>query len=215
MSESPRHGDTRLLPVGAQPPPAERAAQWSDPTARRRARRVFRPQRRTPATIVAAVLAAAGILGAIEAVSAALGSPLWRVPYQDFAGPLQTTHWSDVVTLAAAAAAAFIGLILVLTAVLPGRPDAVVLASGDTAVVIGAPRASLRRALARAAQDVDGIERARVKLRRHRVVIRASTRLRDTSGLRESVQAAVQDRLTALDPLSPLRIRARIRRKAG
>ena len=36
------------------------------------------------------------------------------------------TRW----TLAAAAAAAFIGLILVLAALLPGRPDAIVLASG-------------------------------------------------------------------------------------
>jgi hypothetical protein len=54
-----------------------------------------------------------------------------------------------------------------------------------------------------------------VKLRRRSAVIHATTRLRDTSGLRGSVQAAAQDRLTALDPLSPVRIRARIHRKAG
>jgi hypothetical protein len=103
----------------------------------------------------------------------------------------------------------------VLAALLPGRPDAIVLASGDTSIVIGVPRARLRRTLARAAQDVDGIERARVKLRRHSAVIHATTRLRDTSGLRGSVQAAAQDRLTALDPLYTVRIRARIHRKAG
>jgi hypothetical protein len=215
VSETSHRAGTQMLPAGAQPPPAERAAQWSNLGARRRARRVFRPQRRVAATIVAAILAAAGILGAIEAVSAALGHPLWRVPYHDFAGPLRDTPWSDAVTLAAAAAVAFIGLILVLAALLPGRPDAIVLASGDTSVVIAVPRASLRRVLARAAQDVDGIERARVKLRRRSAVIHATTRLRDTSGLRGSVQAAAQDRLTALDPLSPVRIRARIHRKAG
>lgn len=215
MSETSRRAGTQPLPAGAQPPPAERAAQWSDRGARRRARRVFRPQRKVAASIVAAILAAAGILGAIEAVSAALGRPLWRVPYHDFAGPLRDTPWSDAVTLAAAAAAAFTGLILVLAALLPGRPDAIVLASGDASVVIAVPRASLRRVLARAARDVDGIERARVKLRRRSATIRATTRLRDTSGLRSSVQAAAQDRLTALDPLSPVRIRARIRRKAG
>ena len=215
MSETSRRGGTQLLPAHAQPPPTGRAAQWSNPAARRRARRVFRPQRRIPAIIVAAILAAAGVLGAIEAVSAALGHPLWAVPYHDSGGPLHHTHWNDTVTLAAAAAAAFIGLILVLAALLPGRPDAIVLASGDPSVVIGVPRASLRRALARAARDVDGIERAQVKLRRRSATIHATTRLRDTSGLRGSVQAAAQDRLTALDPLSPIRLRTRIQRKAG
>lgn len=214
MSEPTRTTGTQLLPADTQPP-WQRAAQWSNHGVRRRARRVFRPRRSVPAIIVAAILAAAGILGAIQAVGAALGHPLWKVSYHDFAGPLRDTHWGDTVALAAAAAIAFIGLILLLVAVLPGRPSAIVLASGDTAIVIGAPQASLRRVLERAARDVDGIERARVKLRRRSATIHATTRLRDTSGLRGSVHAAVQDRLTALDPLSPIRIRVRIHRKAG
>lgn len=214
MNETTRTTGTQLLPADAQPQ-WQRAAQWSNPGPRRRARRVFRPRRSVPAIIVAAILAAAGILGAIQAVTAALGHPLWKVPYHDFAGPLRDTHWSDTVTLAVAAAIAFIGLILILAALLPGRPSAILLASGDTSIVIGAPQASLRRVLARAARDVDGIERARVKLRRRSATIHPTTRLRDTSGLRGSVHAAVQGRLTALDPLSPIRIRVRIHRKAG
>ena len=39
------------------------------------------------------------------------------------------------------------------------------------------------------------------------------TRLRDPAGLRESVQAAVQDRLAALDPLWPLQVKVRLRQK--
>lgn len=214
MSETSRGGDTQLLAADAQPQRGH-AAQRSNPGVRRQARRVFRPRRKIPAIIVAAILASAGILGAIEAVTAALGHPLWKVPYHDFAGPLRDTHWSDTVALAVAAAVAFIGLILLLAAVLPGRPSAIVLASSDTSIVIGAPRASLRRVLQRAARDVDGIERARVKLRRRSAAIHATTRLRDTSGLRGSVHAAVQNRLTALDPLSPIRIRVRMHRKAG
>jgi hypothetical protein len=165
--------------------------------------------------LTAAILAAAGILGAVQAVSAALDRPVWRLPHRYFAGPLQDTHWDNTVTLAVAAAVAFTGLILILAGLIPGRPRAIPLASGDASVVIGVPRRNLRHSLARLAGDVDGIDRARVKAGSRSVTVRASTRLRDPTGLREDVRAAVQDRLTALDPLRPPRVRVRIRPKAG
>jgi Family of unknown function (DUF6286) len=210
-----RQGDTQVLSPGAGPPRPARAEAWSHRGPRRKARRVFRPRRSIPAVLVAAVLAAAGILGAIQAASAALGRPVWKVPHRDFAGPLQDTHWNDTATLAVAAAVAFIGLVLVLAGLIPGRPRAIPLASGDESVVIGAPRRSLRRSLARLAADIDGVDSARAKARRRSIVVRASTRLRDTAGLREAVHTAVQDRLAALDPLLPPRVKVRLRRKAG
>jgi hypothetical protein len=45
--------------------------------------------------------------------------------------------------------------------------------------------------------------------------VRATTRLRDPAGLRESVQAVVEDRLARLDPLWPVRVKVRLRRKEG
>jgi Family of unknown function (DUF6286) len=210
-----RQGDTQVLPPAAGPPRPARAEAWSHRGPRRKARRVFRPRRSIPGVLVAAVLAAAGILGAIQAASAALGRPVWKVPHRDFAGPLQDTHWNDTGTLAVAAAVAFIGLVLVLAGLIPGRPRAIPLASGDESVVIGAPRRSLRRSLARLAADIDGVDSARAKARRRSIVVRASTRLRDTAGLREAVHTAVQDRLAALDPLRPPRVKVRLRRKAG
>jgi len=210
-----RQGDTQVLPPAARPPRPARAEAWSRPGPRRKARREFRPRRLVPGVLVAAVLAAAGILGVIQAASAALGRPLWKLPHRDFAGPLQDTHWNDTATLAVAAAVAFIGLVLVLTGLIPGRPRAIPLASGDDSVVTGAPQRSLRRSLARLAENVDGIDRARVKARRRSIVVRATTRLRDTAGLRENVHTAVQDRLAALDPLWPPQVKVRLRRKAG
>jgi Family of unknown function (DUF6286) len=210
-----RQGDTQVLPPAAGPPRPARAEAWSRRGPRRKARRVFRPRRSVPGVLVAAVLAAAGILGAIQATSAALGRPVWKVPHRYFAGPLQDTHWNDTATLATAAAVAFIGLVLVLAGLIPGRPRAIPLASGDESVVIGVPRRSLRRSLARLATDIDGIDRARAKARRRSIVVRATTRLRDIVGLREDVHTAVQDRLAALDPLRPPRVKVRLRRKAG
>ncbi len=210
-----RQGDTQALSPAPGPPRAGRADAWSRRGPRRKARRVFRPRRTIPGVLVAAVLAAAGILGAIQAVSAALDRPLWKLPHRDFAGPLQHTHWNDTATLAVAAAVAFIGLVLVLAGLIPGRPRAIPLASGDESVVTGVPRRSLRRSLARLAEDVEGIDRARAKARMRSVKERATTRLRDTAGLREDVHSAVQDRLAALDPLWLPRVKVRLRRKAG
>lgn len=217
MSDIASHSDgTSVLPPdGASPRPA-RADAWSRPGPRRKARRVFRPRRTIPGVLVAAVLAAAGIPGAIWAASAALGHPLWKVAHRDFAGPLQsTTHWSSTGTVAVAAAAAFVGFVLILIAVIPGRPRAIALASGDDSVVIGVPRRSLRRSLAWLAEDVPGIDSAKARTGRRSVTVRATTRLRDPAGLRESVQAAAEDRLAVLDPLWPLRVKVRQRRKEG
>ena len=81
--------------------------------------------------------------------------------------------------------------------------------------MIGVPRRSLRRSLAWLAEEVPGIDRAKVRTGRSSVTVRATTRLRDSAGLRESVHAAVQDRLAALDPLWPLQVKVRLRHKKG
>jgi hypothetical protein len=210
-------GDTTLLlPEAGRPGPPSRADAWSLPGPRRKARREFRPRRRIPGVIVAAVIVAAGIVGCIWAASAALGHPLWNIPYGDFAGPVQSSvHWDDTGTLIVASAVAFVGFLLILIALIPGRTRAIPLASGDESLVIGVPRRSLRRSLGWLAQDVAGIDRAKVRTGRNSVKVRATTRLRDPAGLRESVQAVAEDRLARLDPLWPLRVKVRLRRKEG
>jgi hypothetical protein len=206
---------TALVPDGERPLPA-RADTWSLPGPRRKARREFRPRRRIPGVLVAAVIVAAGIVGCIWAASAALSHPLGNIPHSDFAGPLQSTvHWDDTGTLLVASAVAFVGFLLVVIAVIPGRTRAIPLASGDDSLVIGVPRRSLRRSLGWLAADVAGIDKAKVRIGRHSVKVRATTRLRDPAGLRESVHAVVEDRLAQLDPLWPVRVKVRLRRKKG
>jgi len=209
------HGaDTAMLLQETGQPRPPRADAWSLPGPRRNARREFRPRRRIPGVLVAAVIVAAGIVGCIWAASAALGHPLWSIPHGDFAGPLQSTvHWDDSGTLIVASAVGFVGFLLILISLIPGRPRAVPLASGDESLVIGVPRRSLRRSLGWLAADVAGIDRAKVRTGRSSVKVRATTRLRDPAGLRESVQAVVEDRLAGLDPLWPVRVKVRLRRK--
>jgi hypothetical protein len=209
-------GGTTALLTGEAPSPPARAEAWSRPAARRKARQVFRPRRTVPGVLVAAVLAAAGILGAIWAVSAALSRPVWTVSHGDFGGPLQNSvRWADTGTLTVASAAAFVGFVLILIGVIPGRARALPLASGDTSVVIGVSRRNLHRSLRWLVEDVAGVDSAKVRTRRHTVKVRATTRLRDTAGLREKTQSVVQDRLAALDPLFPLDVKVKLRRKKG
>lgn len=209
-------GDTTVLAPDGEPPLPARADAWSLPGPRRKARREFRPRRRIPGVLVAAVIAAAGIVGCIWAASAALSHPLWNIPHGDFAGPLQSTvHWDDTGTLLVASAVAFVGFLLIVIAVIPGRPRAIPVASGDESLVIGVPRRSLRRSLGWLAEDVAGIDKAKVRTRRHSVKVRATTRLRDPAGLRESVQVVVEERLARLDPLWPVRVKVRLRQKEG
>lgn len=217
MSESDsRHGETLVIPAPGGPPRPARAEAWSQPGPRRKARQVFRPRRTIPGVLVAAVIAAAGIIGAIWAATAALGHPLWNVPHDDFAGPLQSTvHWSDSVILGVAAAVAFVGFLLILIAVIPGRPRALPMASRDESVVIGVPRRNLRRSLGWLVEDIPGIDSARVRVGSRSVRVRATTRLRDPAGLRENAQTTVQNRLTALYLLWPLQVKVRLRHKKG
>lgn len=204
-----------LVPDRERPLPA-RADAWSLPGPRRKARREFRPRRKIPGVLAAAVLAAAGFVGSAWAASAALDQPLWNIPHSDFAGPLQSTvHWDDTGTLLVASAVAFVGFLLIVIAVIPGRIRAIPLASGDDSLVIGVPRRNLRRSLGWLAADVAGIENAKVRIGRHSVKVRATTGLRDPAGLREGVQSVVEDRLARLDPLWPVPVRVRLRSKEG
>jgi hypothetical protein len=211
-----RADDTAMLVPDGERPLLARADAWSLAGPRRKARREFRPRRRIPGVLVAAVIAAAGILGCIWAASAALGHPLWNIPHSDFAGPLETTvHWDSTGTLLVASAVAFVGFLLIDIAVIPGRTRAIPLASGDDSLVIGAPRRNLRRSLGWLAADVAGIDKAKVRIGRRSVKVRATTRLRDPAGLHESVQAVVEERLARLDPLWPVRVKVQLRRKEG
>ena len=145
-----------------------------------------------------------------------MSHPLWNIPHSDFAGPLQSTvHWNDTGTIIVASAVAFVGFLLIVIAVIPGRTRAIPLASGDDSLVIGVPRRSLRRSLGWLAADVAGIDKVKVRTGRHSVKVRATTRLRDPAGLREGVQAVVEERLVRLDPLWPVRVKVRLRRKKG
>jgi hypothetical protein len=163
--------------------------------------------------VVSAALAAAAILIAAEIISALLDRAPLLLPMTSLARLGRTTHWDHLSALIIAGAVGAAGLLLVALALWPRRPRAVALASDDPDVVLGISRGGLRRHLAQAAEGVDGIARAKVKIGRRRIRVRAASPLRDTRGLVDRVRQAVTDRIDRLAPLRHPEVRVTVRRR--
>ncbi len=187
-------------------------APQADVAQRNAAARSFRPRRVLPAVIVATLLAVAGILTATMVISALAGHH--DVLFATAAAQAgRQLHWDDQATLAISAAAAAIGITLIVLGLAPGRGTMVAIASPDPQTVTGITRYGLRSYLAAAATEVDGISRARVKIRTRRIRVRASSPLRDARGRSGQVKAAVTARLEEMAALRPLHASVTVRRK--
>lgn len=180
--------------------------------ARRAAARAFRPRRALPAIVVAALLAAATGLIAAYLISKYVGHQVHVLPSALFKDG-HTLHWDDQRPIVIAAIACALGLLLIGYALLPGRFRVVPVDSQDPLSVVAVTRSGLRRYLAGAATVVDGIASAKVRVRRRRVRVYASSSLRDTEGLAAQVETAVNERISALSPLRPLRVRVTVQKK--
>jgi hypothetical protein len=220
MTEKDRDGREEVcaLPVGeggahrAIPEPqSDRSAGRS---ADRAARRAFRPQRRIPAIVVALLLAILGLLVAAETISALIGRPLRWLPYDRMLAWAASTLWSNPLFLIASAIVTLLGLALLVTALVPGRPSMVPVRSGDPDVIIGLRPKSVTRALEHAAEDVDGVRSARVTMRGHTVAVTPVTFGRDGERYGEAVRGAVLTRLAALDLVEPYRVAVNVKERA-
>ncbi|WP_380166353.1 DUF6286 domain-containing protein [Jannaschia sp. R86511] len=165
-----------------------------------------RTRRVVPAVVAGLALLALGAWAA----TAALGHLLGQDP-TGTAGPLARAlagaPWQDPVVVAAGAVLLLLGLLALLAALLPGRRVVLALqGAGATGPRAGITRTGLRRAVAAAAEDVDGVDRADATVRDGRVEVRARSGLRDVGDLRARVEQAVTDRLAAI----PLARRPRV-----
>jgi hypothetical protein len=197
--------ETRPVPPGRPLEPGSLAE-------RRAAARAFRPRRTVPAIVVSALLAVATGLIAAYLISKYVGHQVHVLPQGLFQAGHQW-HWDDPRPLVASGVACALGLLLISLALWPGRFRVVPVASRDPYAVAAMTRAGLGRYLADAATTVDGIAAAKVKVRRRRARVYAASSLRDIEGLTDQVETAVTERLAALAPLRPLRVRVSVRKR--
>lgn len=157
----------------------------------------MRTANRVLAAAVALVLLVGGLLVTAEIVVAGVGAEPWLLPYdrwyrsgREHAWNDPTSRWFFIALLAA-------GLALLALQVARRRRTALPLPGGQ-ALPVQVSRRSLERSVARAAEDVDGVASAKVRVTpsRARVVARAD-RLA-TAALQPTVAEAAGARLRAL-----------------
>ncbi|GGP95404.1 hypothetical protein BKA00_003843 [Actinomadura coerulea] len=196
--------------AGARPATEPSTRPASTRKADRAARHTFRSHRVLPALAAALLMTAAGVLTAIEVISAALNGSVHVFPY----GWVRDANWDGVYARAVFAALALIGLWFVLAAVLPGRSRIVPLHGRDPSLMMGVSRRGLKRSVAAAAEGAPGVSGVgRVRLGRRRVRVVAETPVRDPAGLDAEITEAVRDRLDRLDPLPARSVMVRMKHR--
>ncbi|GGP04777.1 DUF6286 domain-containing protein [Nonomuraea glycinis] len=187
------------------------AAVAAQDTPLRRSRRALRPARTPAAVLVAAVLTAGLGLTTAEIVSALLGKSLGWVPVDRAVAWASRSSWNELPPVGLALAG--VGAALLLLALVPGRSRLVPVETTDPLIVVGITRVGLRRTLRAVAQEVDGVHKARVRLRRRRIEVTVVTGPESSGSMLKQVGTAVGDRLAGVGTLETGEVVVRLRRK--
>ena len=170
----------------------------------RRLRR--RPSRTVPATIVAVVLLALGVLTTIAAVSR-LVTGRWDALVTRPAGAVATQTWGSSAVLGAAVLTLLVGVVLVVAGLKPGAYRSALL-HGPTGEGIERTdyvitNAAVARLAAGQADLVDGVDKVSASAGGRLVRLRLTTSSEQTAQIRDRVVEGVTRSLTAtgLDPL--------------
>ncbi|WP_227996020.1 DUF6286 domain-containing protein [Nocardia australiensis] len=167
---------------------------------------IRRPRRAVPAIVLALVLLAASVAVVVSLVQKLVGVHEF-VSYDRVADELHGLTWNEAPVLAAGVVAMVIGVVLLVVALVPGRPVVLPMAA-EEGIHAGLTRAGLHAALRHTASSVEGVRTARVRLRRKAVKISAGTDRTDAAGLAEEVCEAVTRRVHELAPEQAQRVRA-------
>lgn len=151
------------------------------------------PVNRVLSVLLALALLVVGVLVVVDVVAAEFdhGGARAPIPYQRPSRWLHGHTWTATPVVIGLAVLALLGLILLIGQLKPRRPGLLALHSEVDHVTVGAPRASLSRAMSRVARTVDGVSDADAELRPRTAHVSATTSLRDTAGLAEQVRATV------------------------
>lgn len=174
---------------------------------------IRRSRRALPASLVALVVLTSCVLLGVSCAQVVSGQRPW-LPFAAMAALAATLTVSSPSVLAGACVLGVLGLLLLIAALTPGSATVLPLQPGPTQLVSGVTRGSLTTALAVAAGDVDGVDKARVRAGARRVHATVRTPLREPGPLREQVHAAISTRLTDIAPTRSPRIRVRVRTRS-
>ena len=175
---------------------------------------MMRTLNRALSVLFALALAVLGVLVVAEIVHAALsrrGHLL--LPFERVARFGRDHTWDSAQVITISVVVTVLGLLLLLAQLVPRRPGLLTVATEDPAVEAGVERRTLARAVAAAASDVDGVSRARARVRGRRVTVISTSHLRDVSGLPERLRDHLQTWMDGLGLVESPRLRLRLRHR--
>ena len=171
----------------------------------------MRALRRLTAAVLAAALVVFGVLAVLEIVRATAHYDPAVLRWRALPDTLVRNDWADGGPRTAGAIACAAGVLLLLIALRRGRPAALELTAPDEATEVLVTRRGLRKDLQRTAEDVDGVERASVRVRRRSARVTARCPTGGTDGVAEGIRTSVEGRLDDLRLVRPLRVSVRTR----
>ncbi|MGW5155047.1 DUF6286 domain-containing protein, partial [Nonomuraea wenchangensis] len=133
------------------------------------------------------------------------------IPVHDQILSTDTTTTASTTALALAGT----GTLMLLLAAVPGRSRLVPVETTDPLIVIGITRRGLRRTLRAAAQQVPGVHRANVRLRRRTIEVTVVTDGESSGSMLRQVGTAVGDRLAGVGTLAAGEVVVRLLGKGG
>ncbi|MDQ0797107.1 DUF6286 domain-containing protein [Streptomyces sp. B1I3] len=171
----------------------------------------FWSARRVPAALLALlVLAGAGLLlYDIAAVRTDHPAMRWR---RSLADELASRHLDDVWVLAGSAAAAAVGLWLLLLALTPGLRGLLPMRRDHAGVRAGLDRTAAATVLRDRAVEVSGVQSVRVRVRRRKATVRAVSHFRELDDVRADLDSAVGEGIRELGLARPPGLSVHVRR---
>ena len=174
-----------------------------------------RPSRAVPATICGLVLLALGV-ALVWAGIARLAQGEWPPFFTAVSDWLESLSWNSTGSWIAGIILAVVGVVLLLSVLIPGRFHSLPLHLDTAAEVTGESRAVMsRRAAARLAaatcEHIDGVSSASATASDREVRVSVNTALRDTADLQHWVTDGVRSRLQAagLEPVPKISVTIR------
>ena len=176
-----------------------------------------RPSRTVPASVVAVVLLALGVLAAVAAI-ARLVQGSWASQVTGPASAVAGLTWGSTAVIAASAVVAVLGVVLVVAGVKPGAHTSTRL---DTSRGLGVvaereyviSNRSLARLAAARADLVNGVDDVSASVSSRRVHLDVTTTSEQRDHIRARVVAAVTEGLTAAAVQPQPRVTAAVRTK--
>lgn len=158
-------------------------------------------------------LAAAGAVTIVESIRFLLGNPPWIVPLEVWGAELARLRWDDQATVLTSTVLSAVGLLLVVSQIVPRLPASFELAGSTPGRSLAIDRRGLEQRLRHTALGHRQVDDARVRVRRRTVAVRAGvSHDTDAGEVRTQLVRGLEETLDATGLQRRLRASIRIHR---